>query len=84
MKIPKHLISGYSGLYYSYCVIINNDVQHPVNEYFYNSMKWEEGQKRVLTSRDGLSGKKGKKVRRIRILMKLDIKDYIIMFMENM
>eukprot|EP00105_Crassostrea_gigas_P007930 XP_011422347.1 PREDICTED: E3 ubiquitin-protein ligase rnf213-alpha isoform X2 [Crassostrea gigas] len=55
MKIPKHLISGYSGLYYSYCVIINNDVQHPVNEYFYNSMKWEEGQKRVLTSRDGLS-----------------------------
>lgn len=84
MKIPKHLISGYSGLYYSYCVIINNDVQHPVNEYFYNSMKWEEGQKRVLTSRDGLSGKKEKKVRRIRILMKLDIKDYMIMFMENM
>lgn len=84
MKIPKQLISGYSGLYYSYCVIINNDVHNPVNEYFHNSMKWEEGQKRVLTNRDGLSGKKEKKVRRIRILMKLDIKDYIIMFMENM
>lgn len=60
MEIPKHLISGYSGLYYSYCVIINNDVYHPVNEYFYNAMKWEEGQKRVLSSRDGLLGKKEK------------------------
>lgn len=84
MKILKQFIFGYSGLYYLYCVIINNDVYNLVNEYFYNLMKWEEGQKRVLISRDGLLGKKEKKVRRIRILMKLDIKDYIIMFMENM
>lgn len=56
LVIPRRLLSG-QGLLYSYCVIINNDAQHPVNEYFYDSIKWEEGQKRVLSNREELSGK---------------------------
>lgn len=57
LVIPRRLLYG-QGLLYSYCVIINNDADHPVNEYFYDSIKWEEGLTRVLSNREELPGKK--------------------------
>lgn len=56
LVIPRQLIYG-QGLFYSYCVITNNDLYHPLNEYFYDSMKWEERQRRVLSNREDLPGK---------------------------
>lgn len=55
MTIPRQVLYGY-GLFYSYCVIIDNDVHNPVDEYFYHSEKWENGLKRVLSSREDLPG----------------------------
>lgn len=57
MVISRQLLQGH-GLFYSYCVIIKNDLNNPVNEYYYDSVKWEGEQRRFLSSRDDLSGKK--------------------------
>lgn len=57
MVISRQLLQGH-GLFYSYCVIIKNDLNNPVNEYYYDSLKWEGEQRRFLSSRDDLSGKK--------------------------
>ncbi|XP_062591685.1 E3 ubiquitin-protein ligase rnf213-alpha-like, partial [Saccostrea cucullata] len=54
MVISKQLLRG-AGLRYSYCVIVNGDLTRPVDEYFYDAFKWEEGLTRELSSRDDLS-----------------------------
>lgn len=54
MMIPKSLLNV-NGLFYSYCLVTNGDTQHPEDEYFYDSWRWE-GQKRMLSNRDELPG----------------------------